>query len=63
MTLKIRIFRKERMNEMNKKIVKRNALQAMMLVIFFVSMTFIETGSILPYLGWGISAASLALMN
>lgn len=48
---------------MNKKIVKRNALQAMMLVIFFVSMTFIETGSILPYLGWGISAASLALMN
>lgn len=47
---------------MNKTKMKHDALQAMMLVIFVLSVLFMGAG-IVPILGFGISAASLALLN
>lgn len=48
---------------MNNQKMKHNALEALMLVVFMVSVAFIGADSIAPYLGMGISAASLALLN
>ncbi len=47
---------------MNKTKMKHDALQALMLVIFMLSVLCIEAGAI-PLLGIGISVASLALLN
>jgi hypothetical protein len=51
------------MVKMNKQKIKHDALQATMLVIFVLSVLCIEAESILPFLGIGISAISLALLN
>ena len=48
---------------MNKSKMKHDALQALMLVIFMVSIMCIEAASVLPFLGIGISATALALLN
>ena len=48
---------------MNKQKMKHNALEALMIVVFAVSIMCIEAESIVPYLGVAISAASLALLN
>ncbi len=48
---------------MNKQKMKRNALEALMIVVFMFSVAFIEAGTITPLLGLGISTASLALLN
>lgn len=48
---------------MNKQKMKHNALEALMLVVFMLSVMCIEAQSVAPYLGMGISAASLALLN
>lgn len=48
---------------MNKSKMKHDVLQAMMIVIFMLSVMCIESASVLPFLGIGISAASLALLN
>ena len=47
---------------MNKSKMKHDALQALMLVVFTVSVLCIE-GGVIPLLGIGISAAALALLN
>ena len=47
---------------MNKSKMKHDALQALMLVIFALSVLCIE-GGVIPLLGIGISAAALALLN
>ena len=44
------------------KQMKRNALEAIMLVIFMLSVVFIEAGT-LPLFGIGISASILAVLN
>lgn len=43
--------------------MKHHALEALMIVVFAISIMCIESQSIVPYLGMGISAASLALLN
>lgn len=48
---------------MNKQKMKHNALEALMLVVFVLSVAFIGAGTVTPFLGLGISAASLALLN
>lgn len=48
---------------MNKQKMKHNALEALMIVVFTLSVMCIEAESIMQYVGMGISAASLALLN
>lgn len=57
MKLKVEVY------EMNKAKMKTDALRALMIVVFMISVVCIEAQSIAPYLGVGISSASLALMN
>ena len=48
---------------MDKQKMKTDALRALMIVVFMISIMCIEAQSIAPFLGMGISSASLALMN
>ena len=48
---------------MNKSKMKHNALEALMLVVFMVSVLCIESSPIMSWVGMGTSAASLALLN
>jgi hypothetical protein len=51
------------MKEMNKSKMKHNALEALMLVVFVLSVAFVEVNTMASFVGLGISAASLALLN
>ena len=48
---------------MNKQKMKHNALEALMIVVFMVSLLCLEISPVMSWVGMGISAASLALMN
>jgi hypothetical protein len=48
---------------MNKQKMKHNALEAMMIVVFMLSVMCIGSGSALPFVGIVLSASALALLN
>lgn len=48
---------------MNKQKMKHNALEALMIVVFALSIMCIGSGSALPFVGLVLSASALALMN
>lgn len=57
------MIHKERMKEMNKQKMKRNALEALMIAVFMVSVLCIEASPIMSWVGMGTSALALALMD
>ena len=48
---------------MNKQKMKHNALEALMIIAFLVSVFHIEASPIMSWVGIGSSALSLALLN
>lgn len=48
---------------MNKQKMKHNALEALMIVVFMVSLLCVEASPIMSWVGMGTSALALALLN
>ena len=48
---------------MNKQKMKHNALEALMIIAFLVSVFHIEASPIMSWVGMGTSAAALALLD
>lgn len=46
-----------------KQKIKRNALEALMLVVFMVSVLCLEASPIMSWVGMGTSALAIALLN